>query len=263
MPGQFTSKIPGTPYVVIVVFLLCLLLGIGFLFSRKLFLSPSPLTLPTPAIIPLPTEVIDINSRDDPELGLAGYSSGALWAGSRKIHMRLLAPDRKKVVLSSFPCEDPSTKITAVRGHFRLLALNDLSGPVIDRFELGRLDFVMDPPRIEQASLFTKKVTLSKHPRYEAFTLSFRRSCYDTEVFFYAFNDKLGRIVRLPFVRKDGRTAGSIFIPMGVNIPQIDTDGNVISSTYNPKTGWRDKVRYKFNLDSFAYKELESYSQPK
>lgn len=202
-----------------------------------------------------------IDSQDDPKLGLAGYSSGQLQIGGRVIHMRLLAPDRKKVMLNSFPCENG--QVTAVGGDFKILAFNDVSDKdYIDKFELGYKEFVMDPPTIEQTGLFSKLVTLSKSPRYEAFTLSFRRSCFDTEIFFYSFNPIKNKIVQLSFENKNGTHRDSITIPKGTGIPQIDQNGNIISSIYNPTTKMRDKTRYAFDINSFGFKALESYSQP-
>src|SRR3990172_6842438 len=112
---------------------------------------------------PTPTEIIDIDSADDSDLGLAGYSSGTLISDN------------------------------------------------------------------------------------QAITLAFRKSCYDTEIYFFSFNDKTQKVIQIPFVKKDGSLSKSIFIPKGFGIPQIDSFGNTISSSYNYETGWRDKSKYKFN----------------
>lgn len=210
---------------------------------------------------PIPTEIIDIDSGDDPDLGMAGYSSGDLISGDQIIHMRLLAPDRKKVVLSSFPCEE-SREVTAVRGNFRILALGGLQGPIIDEYILGEKDFVMDPPDIEQNGLFSKLITLSNNPTYQAFTLAFRKSCFNSEIYFFGLNDKIQKVVRIPFVKKNGSVSESIFESKGLGIPQIDDNGNIISSVYNEETRWRDKTRYKFNPTKFQFEEIESYTQP-
>lgn len=215
------------------------------------------------AVAPSPiSEIININSEDDPELGLAGYSSGPIKTNGQVVQMRLLAPDRKKVPLSSFPCEQ-SKEIIAVSGTFRILALDGPEGPVIDKYILGEQNFVMNPADIEQNGLFSKKVNLNNNPIYEALTLAFRKSCFDTEIYFFSFNDKIQKIIRLPFVKKDKNISESILIPKGLGIPQIDDKGYVISSSYNSKTTWRDKTKYKFNLAKFQFEEVESYSQPK
>ena len=210
---------------------------------------------------PTPTEIIDIDSADDSDLGLAGYSSGTLISDNQAIQITLLAPDRKEVILNSFPCEE-SREVTAVRGTYRILALASLQGPVIDKYILGERDFVMDPPDIEQTGLFSKLVTLSNNPTYQAFTLAFRKSCYDTEIYFFGFNDKTQKVIQIPFVKKDGSLSESIFVPKGFGIPQIDSFGNTISSSYNYETGWRDKSKYKFNPEKFQFEEIESYTQP-
>lgn len=213
---------------------------------------------------PLPsytTEVTDIDSQDNPELGLAGYSSGALQIGNRIVNMRMLAPNRKKVILSSFPCE--TRPVTAVGGDFKIFAFNDVSdNDYINKFELGYQEFVIDPPTIEQTGLFSKRIVLSKSPKYEAFTLAFRRSCFDTEVYFYTSNPVKNKIDQLTFQNTDGSIATSIMIPKGTGIPQIDSSGNIISSTYNPTTKMRDKTRYAFDINSFGFIAVESYSQP-
>lgn len=204
----------------------------------------------------------DIDSQEDPELGLAGFSSGDLVINKTKIHLRLLAADRQKIVLPSFPCVDEKTTVTVVKGNFRIMAFDSTMKKLIDRLEIGKKEFVMEPADIEQTGRFSKLIVLNQKPRYEAFTLAFRKSCSDTEVFLYSFDDKQQKVVIVPFIRKGGKTSDSIFIPKGLGIPQLDAQGNVISSSYNLATGWRDKVRYKFNLDKFAYEEIEAYSQP-
>jgi len=203
----------------------------------------------------------DIDSQEDPKLGLAGFSSGDLVINKTKIHLRLLAPDRQKVTLSSFPCLDEK-EITAVRGNFRIMAFDSTMKKLIDSLEIGEKEFVMEPANTEQTGLFSKLVVLSVNPRYEAFTLAFSREfCSDTEIFFYSFNDKQQKVMNIPFLRKDGGKRISIYIPKGLSIPQIDAQGDVISSTYNSKSGGRDNVRYKFNLEKFAYEEIGAYSR--
>lgn len=206
-------------------------------------------------------EIIDIDSNENSELGLAGYSSGSLIINNKEKVLRLLAPDREKITIFNFPCENNT--VIAVKGTYKLLALESGTNTVIDRLDLGLLEFVMKPQEIEQTGLFSKIINLNQNPKYEAFTLAFRSSCFNTQVFFYTYNDKINSIVVIPFLRKNGTPSNSIFVPKGVSIPQIDDDGNIISSTYNEETSWRDKVRYKFNLDTFEFQELESYTQPK
>ncbi|MDO8657894.1 MAG: hypothetical protein Q7K55_04090 [Candidatus Levybacteria bacterium] len=212
--------------------------------------------------IPTPQEIIDIDSRANPELGLAGISSSTLVANGKEITLRLLAPDREKITISDFPCE--TKEVTAVKGAYRIIVLETPSSKeILAKLDLGTLEFVINPPEIEQTGLFSKKVILNENPEYEAFTLAFRKSCFDTQVSFYTFNDKTNSVARIPFVRKDGALSDFILIPKGLSIPQIDDKGNIISSSYNDKTKWRDKVRYTFNLEKFEFEELESYSQPK
>lgn len=216
-------------------------------------------TCPEDSVSLVPTEVINIDSQDNPDLGLAGYSSGSLKAGNQEIQIRLLAPDRKKIILSSFPCE--ASRVTAVEGTYKIIALLNVDGPVIDRYSLGKLDFVIDPAGIEQTGSFSKLVTLNNNPTYQAFTLAFRKSCHDTQVYLFGFDDKKQKIVKIPFVKKDGTKTESILIPKGNGIPQVDSSGNIISSSYNDKTKLRDKTRYEFNLKKFDFEEIESYSQ--
>lgn len=210
-----------------------------------------------PPITLAPTEFITINSEDNPELGLAGYSSVSLPSSNQLV---LLAPDRKKVFISSFPCESDSTQITAVRGHFKILFLENIEGPVLDRYELGQIDFITSPPEIEQYSAF-HSINVGKYGKHTIYTLAFRKSCHNTEIIAFVIDDKLKKIVRLTFKRKNGVSKNSIFIPKGFAITQVDDKGNIIESIYNEKTKWRDKVRYKFNTDKFIFEEIESYSQ--
>ena len=249
--------------LIIGIVVMMVLVAGGAYYLGKTSKSPSDESkTPSIAVSPTPEEIIDIDSQSNPELGIAGYSSGSLLINGKEVTLRLLAPDREKVTISNFPCENK--EVTAVKGTFKIIALEAPSyKKIIDRMDLGTLEFVMNPPEIEQTGRFSKTITLSQNPKYEAFTLVFRKSCFDTQVFFYSFNDKTNSVARISFVRKDGSSSDSILIPKGFSIPQIDDKGNIIASAYNDKTKERDKIRYNFNLEKFEFEELESYSQPK
>lgn len=200
-----------------------------------------------------------IDSWDNPELGLAGFSSGPLSAKGKGIQMQLFSPNRKRISKTDFVCEE-GKNIEGVTGDYYVVALEDVSATTpLDTYFLGEIFYPTDPYIDDQAAGFDKISLVGT--QQESYALTFRESCYDARVLLFTFDAGSNKIQTVNFKKINGAVQDHILIPKGFRTTRI-VDKDIVSSAYNSKTKLRDETRYRYNSDKFLYEEVETVSLP-
>lgn len=201
------------------------------------------------------------NYSGDKEFGLSGYSSTSLQS-SEKVYTMIAIPEGlQDIKRMDFPCE-LGKEVVGFKANIRLY-IDDGTGRVdkkapADIYDLGEREFYQET---EQYDKFAALLPASLDPTVDIVGLARRKSCYEAELEVFGVDSSTNKIVKYQFVNKNGQAKDYVILPKGVYIPQRDEAGNIIEDKYDPKTGKRIKVRYKFDTRLRRFIEIESWIQ--